>query len=122
MSNFTTKWVDASYLSKDSYTQVHVHRQGAVAIVEWYVPESEAFVQFESGLTLNVKVSKGIYKFSDENEVKFHDLTGHPLYKGHMHESLVRVMVRRNIAHRLNATSEEVEFIKDIILEIEEFV
>lgn len=120
MSTFTTKWVKASPLSTDRHIEVHVHRDGAVAQVHWYELENEAYIQFESGLTLSVKAHKGNVKISTDSDVIKRDLTDHPCYNADRKESLIRIWTRHTIGHRCKATTEEIEFVKDILIELNE--
>lgn len=120
MSTFTTKTVKTSSIfSFEEYVQVHVHRDGAVARVFWFELENEAHIQFESGLNLSVKAKNGVLKVSSENDVRERDLAGHPSYVSSYKDTLFRVWTRIQI-RPLGATVEEVEFVKDILMELNE--
>lgn len=117
MSTFTTKWVKS--LSFNQHIEVHVHRDGAVAEVHWYEMENEAYIQFESGLTLNVKAKNGVFKITSEDDVRERDLSNHPSYESSYKDTLFRVWTRTQI-RRLGATPEEIEFVKDVLMELNE--
>lgn len=119
MSTFTTKYVKPSSLSVDDFIQVHVHRDGAVAQVHWYELENQAHIQFESGLTLNVKAKAGVFKITSDNDVHERDLSSHPSYVSSYKDTLFRVWTRTQIT-RLGATTEEIEFVKDVLMELNE--
>lgn len=119
MSTFTTKWVKASPLSFDDYIQLHVHRDGAVARVFWFELENEAHIQFESGLNFSVKAKNGVFKISSEDDVRERDLSTHPSYASSYKDTLFRIWTRIQI-RRFGVTDEEIEFVKDIFMELNE--
>ena len=120
MSTFTTKWVKTSNSVFDDYIQVHVHRDGAVAKVDWYEMENQAYIQFESGLTLSVKAHNGNCKIYTDDDVISRDLSTHPCYNPDRKESLLRIWTRQAIGYRCKATTEQIEFVKDVLMELNE--
>lgn len=116
MSTFTTKWVKAV---NGNHVEVHAHRDGAVAQVQWYEMDHNAFIVFESGLTLSVTAKDGVFKIYSDNDVRERDLKGHPSYESSYKDTLFRVWTRTQI-RPLGATDEEVEFVKDVLMELNE--
>lgn len=119
MSTFTTKWVKAPLFSADEHIQLHVHRDGAVARVFWFELENEAHIQFESGLNFSVKAKNGVFKISSSEDVRERDLTSHPSYESSYKDTLFRIWTRTQI-RRFGATYEEIEFVKDVLMELNE--
>lgn len=117
MSTFTTKWVKAV---NGNHVQIHVHRDGAKAEVQWYEMENQAYIVFEDGLTLSVKAHKGDMKVYTADDVIARDLSTHPCYNPDRKESLIRIFTRSAIGHRCKATTEQIEFVKDILMELDE--
>lgn len=114
MSTFTTKYVKAS---NGKNVEVHVHCDGAVAQVHWYELENSAHIQFESGITVSVHAKNGTMTIYTSDDVLKRDLTSHPCWNPDRKESLVRIWTRQQMG-RLNATREEIEFVKDVLLEL----
>lgn len=120
MSTFTTKWVKGSAFSINENIQVHVHRDGAEAVVEWYEMENQAYIQFNDGLTLSVKAVKGNVKIYTADDVISRDLSTHPCWNPDRKESLLRVWTRHTIGNRCKATTKQIEFVKDVLMELDE--